>query len=179
MAAESLAAKIDGCSPIEAQELLRLYRETYPTFWRWSQAVVDHGTLYGSLQTVFGWRQLVTGNFNPRSLTNFPMQANGAEMLRLACCTATESGIKICAPVHDAVLIEAPLSVLDEHAACMQSIMAEASRIVLDGFELRTDVEFVRYPDRFMDERGEKMWETVVKLVAEQEALTEPLVQRA
>ena len=36
------------------------------------------------------------------------MQANGAEMLRLACCLATERGIEVCAPVHDAVLICAP-----------------------------------------------------------------------
>jgi DNA polymerase-1 len=36
------------------------------------------------------------------------MQANGAEMLRMACCLGTEQGIEICAPVHDAVLICAP-----------------------------------------------------------------------
>lgn len=36
------------------------------------------------------------------------MQANGAEMLGLACCLATEAGIGAYAPVHDAQLIEAP-----------------------------------------------------------------------
>jgi hypothetical protein len=41
---------------------------------------------------------------------NFPMQANGAEMLRLACCLAIERGLAVCAPVHDAILIEAPLA---------------------------------------------------------------------
>jgi hypothetical protein len=34
------------------------------------------------------------------------MQANGAEMLRLACIGGIEAGIKIGAPVHDAVVIE-------------------------------------------------------------------------
>src|SRR3954464_13305113 len=57
----------------------------------------------------FGWPLHVGAAFNPRSLANFPMQANGAEMLRLACCLATERGIRVCAPVHDALLIEAPL----------------------------------------------------------------------
>ena len=42
----------------------------------------------------------------PTTLRNFPMQANGAEMLRLACCLATERGIEVCAPVHDALLVE-------------------------------------------------------------------------
>ena len=55
------------------------------------------------------------------------MQANGAEMLRLACCLATERGIEVCAPVHDAVLIAAPLYRLDEDVAAMREAMREAS----------------------------------------------------
>ena len=47
----------------------------------------------------------------------------------------------------------------------MQDAMREASRIVLDGFELRTDVIVVRHPDRFMDERGAVMWERVMTLL--------------
>ena len=64
---------------------------------------------------------------------NFPMQANGAEMLRLACCLATERGLAVCAPVHDAILIEAPAAEIDEHVAALQACMREASRIVLGG----------------------------------------------
>ena len=85
---------------------------------------------------MFGWRVQVPPISNPRSLSNFPMQANGAEMLRLACCLATERGIEVCAPVHDAVLICAPLERLDADVARMQDAMREASRIVLGGFEL-------------------------------------------
>ena len=104
-----------------------------------------------------------------RSLANFPMQANGAEMLRLACCLGTEQGIEVCAPIHDAVLICAPLDRLDADVARMQDAMREASRIVLDGFELGTDAKIVRYPDRYMDERGILMWDRVMKLIDEQQ----------
>jgi hypothetical protein len=97
------------------------------------------------------------------------MQANGAEMLRLACCLGTEQGIEICAPVHDAVLICARLDHLDVDVARMQQAMVEASRIVLDGFELGTDAKIVRYPDRYMDERGIAMWGRVMKLIQEQQ----------
>ena len=93
------------------------------------------------------------------------MQANGAEMLRLACCLATEQGIEVCAPVHDAVLICAPLDRLEADIAQMQDIMREASRIVLNGFELGTDATVVRHPDRYMDERGTVMWQRVMQLV--------------
>jgi DNA polymerase I len=165
MEAPSLAARI-GQPQIVARDLLRAHRETYRTFWRWSDAAVDHALVYGSLHTVFGW-QIHTGeNPNPRSLRNFPAQANGSEMLRLACCLATERGIEVCAPVHDAVLICAPLDRLEEDIAVMRAAMAEASRIVLGGFELRTDAQRFCYPDRFFDPRGDRMWRQVMSLMS-------------
>jgi hypothetical protein len=71
----------------------------------------------------------------------------------------------VCAPVHDALLIEAPLDKLDQVIATTKSLMQEASRIVLDGFELGSDVKKVRYPDRYMDKRGVVMWNKVMNLI--------------
>jgi DNA polymerase-1 len=164
MEAQSLALRI-GQPPIVARNLLRTHRETYRAFWRWSDAALDCAMLHGSLHTVFGWHVHVDESANPRSLRNFPMQANGAEMLRLACCLATERGIEVCAPVHDAVLICAPLDRLDSDVEIMRSCMAEASRIVLDGFELGADAHVIRYPERYMDPRGAVMWGRVTRLI--------------
>jgi DNA polymerase-1 len=164
MEERSLAQRI-GQPTIVARDLLRAHREAYPKFWRWSDAAVDHAMLTGSLHTVFGWHVRVGENPNPRSLRNFPMQANGAEMLRIACCLATERGIEVCSPVHDAVLICAPLDRLDNDVARMRAAMSEASRIVLDGFEIRTEAKCVCFPDRFMDKRGVVMWDRVMGLV--------------
>ncbi len=166
MGAKSLSMRI-GQSEAEARELLRLHRETYWKFWQWSDAAVDHAMIHNRLWTVFGWNIFVGDPVNPRSLRNFPMQANGAEMLRLACCLATERNIRVCAPIHDALLVEAPLEDLDDTILTTQKAMADASNIVLDGFRLRTDVEVVRHPDRYMDGRGEKMWTTVQELLDE------------
>ena len=170
MEAQSLAARI-GQPPIVARDLLRAHRETYRNFWRWSDAAIDHAMLTGSLHTVFGWQVHVDDNPNPRSLRNFPMQANGAEMLRLACCLAAERNIEVCAPVHDAVLICARGTELENNIAGMRAAMAEASRIVLDGFELRTDAARVLYPNRFRDSRGIAMWDRVIELIAKRGAV--------
>src|SRR5262249_36511737 len=158
---------------IVARDLLRAHRETYRQFWTWSDAAVDTAMLHGTLHTTFGWRIHVGANANPRSLRNFPMQANGAEMLRLACCIATERGIEVCAPVHDALLICAPLERLEADIAASRAAMAEASRAVLAGFELGTDVRVVRYPDRYMDARGRVMWDRVCSLLRITQAQTE------
>src|SRR5262249_43610300 len=112
MGADALAQRI-GQPPIRARELLRRHRDTYRGFWAWSDRLVDHAMLTGRLHTVFGWRVRVPEVANDRSLRNFPMQANGAEMLRLACCLAAEASVEVCAPVHDAVLICAPVDRLD------------------------------------------------------------------
>jgi DNA polymerase family A len=171
MAAKSLALSLDKPEAI-ARELLQLHRQTYSVFWRWSQAAVDHGMLRGWLHTVFGWRVQVGPRANPRSLANFPMQANGAEMLRLACCLATEQGIVVCAPVHDALLIEADEIEIEATIAATQAVMAEASRTVLGGFALRSDSKVVRFPNRYMDPRGQRMWETVASLLSNLRSVT-------
>jgi hypothetical protein len=43
--------------------------------------------------------------------------------------------------------------------------MAEAGRVVLDGFELRTDAEIIRHPNRYADKRGVEMWDRVMGLL--------------
>ena len=148
---------------------MRTHHEVNRQFWCWSDAAVDHAVLTGSITTTFGWPLHVGSNFNPRSLRNFPCQANGAEMLRLAACFATEQGIEVCALIHDAVLIAAPLDRLDHDIERMKAAMVKASRVVLDGFELRTDVHLVRYPDHYTDPRGTVMWDRVMRLIAARE----------
>jgi DNA polymerase family A len=163
MTAPSLALRI-GKSEAEAQALLDKHRRAYAKFWSWSDAVVNHATLHGSLSTVLGWNlKLTKFKLNERSIRNFPMQSNGAEMLRLACSIATEKGISICAPVHDAILIESPLDEIHRAIRTTQAAMAEASRIVLDGFELRSDAKI--FTDRFTDARGQILWDTVTQLL--------------
>jgi hypothetical protein len=147
---------------------VRLHRETYKRFWQWSDGALSHAMLYGKLWTTFGWTVHATEDPNPRFFRNFPMQANGAEMLRIACILATEGNIRICGPVHDALLVEAPLRDLDETVANTQELMARASVEVLGGFALRSDAKIVKYPDRYMDERGKEMWETVLGLIGEE-----------
>ena len=165
--AESLAESIQQ-PVIVAKDLLRKHRGAFRTFWKWSDGNVEYALLHKRLWTAFGWQIQVEGQSNTRSLANFLMQANGAEMLRIACILMTEAGIRVCAPVHDAVLIEAPLEELDERVGQAQELMREASRQVLGGFELTTDADVYRYPERYRDEeRGGAFWDKVMGLLPE------------
>ncbi len=165
MGEASLAASL-GEPEIVGRELLRLHRQTYPQYWRWSQGAIDHAMLFRSLNTVFGWNLFVGADVNPRSLANFPCQANGAEMLRMACCLIVERGVKLLAPIHDAVLVEAAAGNIDDVVELTQDAMREAGEIVLGGFELRTDADVVVSPDHYSDDRGTKMWACVCEIAA-------------
>jgi hypothetical protein len=168
MQAESLARKLDE-SPARGRELIDLHRRTYPRYWQWSDAVEMTAMLSGQLQAAFGWTVHVGPNANPRSLRNFPLQANGAEMLRLACILATEGGIRVCGPVHDALLVEGPADEIETLVAQTQAAMKTASELVLPGFPLRSEAKVIRWPDRFADPRGEPFWRTVWELIEELE----------
>lgn len=165
MTAYGIAAKLN-LSLAHGQELIRRHQRTFPKFWEWSDQIADTAVLRGNLETVFGWRVHIGTEPNPRSFRNFPMQANGAEMMRLACSMLTERGIHICCPVHDALLIEATVEEIEEVVRRTQAVMTEAANIVLavPGFELQSEAKIVRYPDRYWDPRGVTMWRTVCEL---------------
>jgi hypothetical protein len=166
MGARTLAFRTNT-SVIEAEALLRTLARTYPVFTNWQSRSVDAALLRGYMHTVFGWKLNVTSSTRPTALRNFPMQSHGAEMLRVACCLATERGISVCAPVHDALLIEAPIDSIDDAVAATRGAMAEAAVAVLGtGIWIDTDVDIVRYPDRYSDPRGAVMWDRVMALLS-------------
>lgn len=166
MGADALSRRIGG-SHAQAHRLLRRHRDTYADYWSWSDAAVATAYAQGFIDTAFGWRLRVTPRTSAPTLMNFPLQANGAEMLRIACVLAAEAEIELLAPAHDAVLIEADDDEIEAKVASMRSAMAQASRIVLAGFELRTDARIVRHPDRLLVDDAHEMWDSVMALLKE------------
>jgi len=160
------AAKIHE---LEAKALLQKHRETYRKFWAWAENNKDRGLLGLKLETCFGWPiQVTAGDVKANTFLNWPMQAHGAEMMRIACILAVERGIKLCAPIHDALLIEAPLDQIDSEVVRLKECMSEASEAVLGGGKVcRVDADIVRYPDRYMDEHGQEMWDQIMGLLAQ------------
>jgi len=100
--------------------------------------------------------------------------ARMAMLASLACILAARHGIRLLAPIHDAVLIGSSIEQIEAHVALILEIMRRASRIVLNAtaegtHELRTDYTIVRYPDRYSDKRGAAIWQRVMQLLADQQ----------
>jgi hypothetical protein len=170
MTAYGIAAKT-GKSMAWARDVLRRHRLAYPVFHEWLANLIVTARFRQTIESPFCWPMAVTENTTTRTLMNFPAQSGGSDMLRIATIAATEAGIAVAAPVHDAVWIAAPLKELDATIELMCAIMRRASIAVTDGFPCRTKVEFtVPYPKCLGDvrdpaDKGQAMWVEVNELI--------------
>ena len=164
MQAESMAIRA-GISVAEARNLLALHRHAYRKFWQWADNTIATALFMGEMVTKFGWRRRILDNPNVRSLQNWPVQSHGAEMMRAAAIAATEVGLTLAAPIHDAFLLLSPLATLEEDVAALRAIMKAAGTAVI-GIPVGTEVKIIKPPDRYMDKRGVEMWDKVMTLLA-------------
>jgi DNA polymerase family A len=150
-----------------AEQVHRDLRRVYRQYWRWSEREILRAGIQGEISTPLGWRMPVDSDTPETALSNFPMQAACAEIMRLGTTFMVDEGLALCATVHDAVLIEAPLDKIDADVEVAQECWRRASEIVLGGFSLDADSKVVRYPDVYHDEDGEGMWNRIQQTLLE------------
>lgn len=162
MGARTLAYRL-GTTVHEAETLIRLHRRVFARYWAWNEMAVDLARRTGFITNPMGWRMIVTANTSPTTLKNWPVQSAGAAMLQTAVPMIERAGVRILATVHDAVLIEADQDEIESAVERATGAMESASRIVTGStLTCRTDPKIVRYPDRYMDDDGQEMFDRVV-----------------
>jgi hypothetical protein len=172
MGVPSLARGLDR-HPLIASGIIDLHRRAYPRFWQWRSDMVRMAMLERRIESVFGWPLRIATSPNKRTLYNFPMQAGGAEMLRLAVWRLCEAGIVPVMLIHDGILFEAMNREEIEHA---KEIMRAAGRDVCDGLEIGVDTDQeLHNGERYRDKRpvAKKMWETMTGTLQDIGALSQ------
>ena len=160
-----------------AENLMRRHRALYPQFWRWSDRNIEMAMLGMPLTTRLGWTLEYPPNSlalaSPRTAQNYPVQANAAELMRYAAIRATEAGLKVCCPVHDAFLIEGSLDEIGTeeapgpHVELLRTIMGDASEAILGaGYRIRADVKIRRWPETYRETRGLEIFNILVSELA-------------
>ncbi len=169
MGPDSLALRIGKSTPY-AKELLRHHKRVYQKYWAWCDHVLDTTLLFRRITTCFGWQMHIFGGEKKegRTIKNFPCQATGAEILRVACILLVDNNIKLIAPIHDAILIECDEEEADETIFQAQKLMTKASSIVLGpGNSIKTEANVIKYPDRYSDPRGVETWNKILRIIQE------------
>jgi hypothetical protein len=161
MGVPSLARGLN-CHPLIASDLIERHRRMYPQFWQWREDQLQMAMLKRRIETVFGWPLYISTSPNKRTIYNFPMQGNGAEMLRLATLCLCEAGIVPSMLIHDGILIEVRDQEQIEQA---MDIMRTAGRDVCNGFEIGVDTDQrLEHGARYRDKRdvAKEMWATIM-----------------
>ena len=170
MGVPSLAKGLDR-HPLIASTIIERHKRTYPRFWEWRANRVQTAMLERQIETEFGWTLHLSHAPNKRTLYNFPMQGNGAEMLRLAAWRLCEAGIIPNMLIHDGVLLEVCNEEELKHAI---EIMKQAGRDVCRGLEIGVDIDQkLEHGARYRDKRpvAQKMWDTIMQVLTEIGAL--------
>ena len=91
---------------------------------------------------------------------NWSIQAEAAEILRNALIRITNANIKVCATVHDAILIECPLQELHEQIAIAKQCMIDATTYILDkGIRVDATIYYSNYKQE--NPSDQKIFDTI------------------
>ena len=162
--AAKLAAMI-GRPVSFAQTVLNSHRNRYSAYWRWSDGLLRQAYLVGEVSTLYGWKMRVTAATKPNTVRNFFVQGNAAEMTRMAITDCIAAGVKIAGPIHDAIVIVAVEDEIEQQARVAQVAMEAASREVLGGFTVRTEVQIVHHGGELVDARGNFIRERIDPII--------------
>jgi len=157
-------SRVLGLPVEECSKLLRGYWKTFSTYAEWRTTVRTLMFGHGTLWVWDGWQCLLGDKPNVRSVLNWPVQSTGAVLLRLAIVLAARKGVRIIAPVHDAILIEARDEDIEEHVRLAIEAMDEACRAVL-GDVIRTECQIIRADGRYFDKKGKKLWDDICEFM--------------
>ena len=157
----------------QAQRIIDQMVKRYPLLNAWLQRVLMKVAHMAPIVCTLGWELASSGRpGQERTFLNFPMQANGSELMRLVIVRAGMSGLRLIGCAHDSFMIESPIAEIDADVANLQEIMRQSSRDLFGGFELRADCkprDIVRYPARFIDKReaedGMCHWNRLMALI--------------
>jgi DNA polymerase I-like protein with 3'-5' exonuclease and polymerase domains len=149
MGAAGLARRI-GKPETVAANLLRRHRETYPRFWKWSDATLDYARIHRRLWTKYGWSVWCSPRSKDNTWRNWRMQATGGEVLRVAVCALGAAGFQIDATVHDSIILEVDAGDAQTAGEIAEGLMVASSGSVL-GEPLRVDRRLVLPGERLLD----------------------------
>lgn len=163
MGYKSLALKLTvDCgrfvSEEEALKLINFHKRIYPTYWVWLETQLGMYQLRHNLVLWDGWA-LLDNQDNGLSVKNFPVQGTGGVIMRRAVYLAHQKGIRILAPLHDAIYAIFNDKTESHHPDILSQCMQQAVEDVLgEGVVIRQDREIHDHEHTWVEEEGEKFY---------------------
>lgn len=126
----------------KAQQIHRWHKTTFTGYWQWTEHTINQARKSGFIQSTDGWTYFVTDAVRDTQLLNFPMQANGAALMRLAIMNlAQHQDIDLICTQHDAIYVNARICDKKRVIEQIQQSMDNACNdLFKDKITLRTEL---------------------------------------
>jgi DNA polymerase I-like protein with 3'-5' exonuclease and polymerase domains len=161
-----------GIPKWQGERIVADHRRVFAHYWHWAETQISHAQKLGYIQTSLGWTMAVDESTPRNLILDFPQQAGCAEVLRVATIVAVERGLGkyLAAMQHDAAYLFCPENEAEDVARVLDECFAEASLVVLgedNPVQLRVDTHIICYPDHYEDDKGQELYEVIMRSLAE------------
>ena len=150
------------------------FSQIYKIYFGWIKNEIDRGFITGSMHTRYGWSRIIKGKFQKdkygnwkpikNSLQNWPIQSTGSDVLRMAMLDVQEQGFKVCALVHDAILVELPLGDERNIKQVQRTMELAAQKII--GIPIRVDCKEIKGNFK-QKKKNQQLFETIFQKIRE------------
>ena len=149
-----------------ASEIYHWHLNTFDVYWEWVRENVETAYDSGFIRSLDGWTYFTHIDTKTTQLKNFPMQSNGAAMMREAVRRTMNTDIDLVCSLHDALYINSNLERMNNDVEKIGQLMDQAS-VWLLGDEVLTNRETSIYTSAkpYSDERGKELWEYIVSMI--------------
>lgn len=163
----------------KANEIYDWHKATFPVYWDYLRSQADGAKAKGYTTTKDAWFYFADSDTPTTRLMNFPMQGNGAVMLREAMkILAFQTDLDVVCSLHDAIYIQCQEDQAEAATKILKDAMRRAVRIVIgDDIQIAVDAKVYTHAEGYIDKRGTKTLQTIKYLLAALQSNPVPLTE--
>jgi hypothetical protein len=156
---------------IKADEIYNWHKQTFSVYWAWIDQNIKNARKNGYIKSKDDWFYFVGHEVRDTQLINFPMQANGAAILRKAVILVNElNDIDLVGTLHDSLLVNCDLESQERTIASVKSCMDNAVDYILgSSIHLRIDVKVHDSKLGYSSDKTNKVKRVITDLFANNE----------
>ena len=153
----------------QANEIYRWHKATFVDYWRFLNKEARAAQSDGYTTSADGWFYFADRTTAFTKLMNFPMQSNGAVMLREAVkMLAFETDLDVACTLHDAIYVNCREEEVVEVVPILTEIMDRAvERVIGTTVKIEAGVKVYTHEEGYRDQRGEETLARVTDLLGD------------
>lgn len=146
----------------QADTIFDWHKRTFKVYWDFLEKEKNESKRRGYNYSMDGWMYYANDNTKATRLINFPIQSNGAVMLREAIKDiAHETDLNVICSLHDAIYVECDAADEERVKALLKLYMDRAAEAICGDISIEIGFKVYTHESGFHDERGTETLEMI------------------